>query len=184
MCYYSTKIILIFLLNANCYFELNVSVTMKKRLNRIYLCFMVVVICVACDNASQSSAPHLSASSNAAIKVLKRLDVKVGDGDLALKGSKVAVHYSGWLYDDDSKDKKGELFDTSSDLGDPLIFVLGQSMVIKGWDEGILGMKVNGKRTLLIPPELAYGSKSIGTARTAIPANSALVFDVELIEVM
>ena len=145
---------------------------------------MVAVFISACDNSSQSSAPKQSKSSNAAIKELKRIDVKIGDGELALKESKVAVHYSGWLYDDKAKDKKGDLFDTSSDLGDPLIFILGQRMVIKGWDEGIPGMKVGGKRTLLIPSEMAYGSKRIGTARTAIPANSALVFDVELIGVM
>jgi len=157
---------------------------MNKKSILICLYFMVAVFISACDNSSQSSAPKQSKSSNAAIKELKRIDVKIGDGELALKESKVAVHYSGWLYDDKAKDKKGDLFDTSSDLGDPLILILGQRMVIKGWDEGIPGMKVGGKRTLLIPSEMAYGSKRIGTARTAIPANSALVFDVELIGVM
>ena len=157
---------------------------MYKKNVLFYMCFMVVGMLAGCDNSTQSSAPNLSMSPNAIIKALKRVDVKVGDGELALKESKVAVHYSGWLYDDNAEDKKGDLFDTSSDLGEPLIFTLGQSMVIKGWDEGIPGMKVGGKRTLLIPPEMAYGSKRMGTARAVIPANSALVFDVELIGVI
>ena len=67
------------------------------------------------------------------------IDVKIGDGKLALKESKVAVHYSGWLYDENGKENKGELFDTSFDLGEPLVFSLGQKQVIKGWDEGIPG---------------------------------------------
>ena len=157
---------------------------MNKKSILICLYFVVAVLIIACENSSQSSAPKLGESSNATIKELKLVDVKIGDGKLALKESKVAVHYSGWLYDDNAKDKKGKLFDTSSDLGEPLIFYLGQNKVIKGWDKGIPGMNVGGIRTLLIPSELAYGSKRIGTARTAIPANSALVFDVELIDAM
>lgn len=157
---------------------------MIKKSILICLCFMIASFILACNSTNQTSAPKLSESSNTTIKVLKRIDVKIGDGKLALKESKVAVHYSGWLYDENAKDKKGELFDTSSDLGEPLVFYLGHQKVIKGWDDGIPGMKVGGIRTLLIPSELAYGSKRIGTARTAIPENSALVFDVELIDAM
>ena len=159
---------------------------MKKSV-LFFIAFMIVGLFSACVNDSQtdsdSGAPKQSAEGNAALKEFKQIDVKLGDGSLALKNSKVAVHYSGWLYDDTAKDKKGKLFDTSFDLGDPFVFVLGKKMVIKGWEAGIPGMKVGSKRTLLIPSDMAYGSRQMGTARTAIPAHSALVFDVELIEV-
>jgi len=142
---------------------------------------------IACSqsNSSVEKGAIISSddTSNATIVELMKVDTKVGNGAIALKQSNVAVHYSGWIYDDTKENKKGELFDTSSDLGEPLIFSLGKQRVIKGWDEGIVGMKVGGKRTLMIPAEMAYGSKRIGTARTAIPENSALVFDVELLQV-
>lgn len=153
----------------------------------MYLFFVIAGLLSGCGNSSQSDAgidaPKGSEAFKATIEELKVIDLQIGEGALALKNSKVAVHYSGWLYNDNAEDKKGKLFDTSSDLGDPFVFELGKKMVIKGWEQGIPGMKIGGKRTLLIPSELAYGSRQMGTARTAIPANSALVFDVELIEV-
>ena len=159
-----------------------------KRNVLIYLFIVLAALFVACSNDNLSSdnlnAPNQSAKKNATLEGFKQINVKEGDGTLALKNSKVAVHYTGWLYDANAKDKKGKMFDTSFDLGDPFVFILGKKMVIKGWEAGIPGMKVGSKRTLLIPSDMAYGSKSMGTARTAIPANSALVFDVELIDVM
>lgn len=100
-------------------------------------------------------------------------DVVVGDGDLAEAGKTVLVHYTGWLQD-------GTKFDSSLDRGQPLEFVLGTGRVIKGWDEGVAGMKVGGKRILLIPPELAYGSRGAGGV---IPPNAVLKFEVELMGV-
>ena len=156
---------------------------MNKKSVYLFLIFVISTCLVACSQPDSSVENGAIVSPEATIVALMKVDTKVGDGAVALKQSNVAVHYSGWIYDDTKENKKGELFDTSSDLGEPLIFSLGKQRVIKGWDEGIVGMKVGGKRTLMIPAEMAYGSKRIGTARTAIPENSALVFDVELLQV-
>lgn len=104
-------------------------------------------------------------------------DKKVGIGTMAQSGKFVYVHYTGWL---DVKGKKGLKFDSSVDRGQPFLFPLGAGRVIKGWDEGVVGMKTGGKRTLIIPPDLAYGARGAGTA---IPPNAKLIFDVELIDV-
>ncbi|MFC3376749.1 FKBP-type peptidyl-prolyl cis-trans isomerase [Rugamonas sp. CCM 8940] len=109
-------------------------------------------------------------------------DVKVGAGKEALSGSNVTVHYTGWLYRPLAKGLHGKKFDSSRDPGrDPFVFPLGGGKVIKGWDQGVIGMKVGGKRTLIIPGELAYGSR--GAPGGMIPPNSALIFDVELLDV-
>jgi FKBP-type peptidyl-prolyl cis-trans isomerase len=99
-------------------------------------------------------------------------DIVVGTGEEAVSGKTVTVNYVGTLTD-------GTKFDASADHGQPFSFELGAGRVIKGWDEGIAGMKVGGKRKLTIPPDLAYGSQAVGT----IPANSTLVFEVELLNV-
>jgi FKBP-type peptidyl-prolyl cis-trans isomerase FkpA len=100
-------------------------------------------------------------------------DLVMGDGDAAASGQKVSVHYTGWLTD-------GKKFDSSKDRGDPFVFPLGRGQVIKGWDEGVQGMKVGGKRKLTIPSALAYGSRGAGGV---IPPNATLVFEVELLSV-
>ncbi|WP_087688131.1 MULTISPECIES: FKBP-type peptidyl-prolyl cis-trans isomerase [unclassified Pandoraea] len=100
-------------------------------------------------------------------------DLQVGDGAEATPGQTVTVHYTGWLTD-------GKKFDSSKDRNDPFAFVLGGGMVIRGWDEGVAGMKVGGKRKLVIPPELGYGARGAGGV---IPPNATLVFEVELLEV-
>jgi peptidylprolyl isomerase len=104
-------------------------------------------------------------------------DTKVGTGAEAVAGKKVFVHYTGWL---DDAGKKGKKFDSSLDRGKPFSFALGQGMVIKGWDEGVAGMKVGGKRTLMIPANLGYGARGAGAD---IPPNANLIFDVELLDV-
>ena len=101
-------------------------------------------------------------------------DVKPGEGALATRGKTVSVHYTGKLTD-------GTKFDSSYDRGQPIEFPLGAGVVIKGWDMGIEGMKVGGKRKLTIPPDLAYGAR--GTPGGPIPPNATLVFDVELVGV-
>jgi peptidylprolyl isomerase len=106
---------------------------------------------------------------------LKYTDVKVGDGAAAQNGYIISVQYTGWLYKNNAK---GAKFDSSRDAGKPFSFKLGGGQVIKGWDEGVAGMKVGGQRTLIIPPELAYGAKGAGGV---IPPNATLIFDVELI---
>jgi peptidylprolyl isomerase len=108
---------------------------------------------------------------------LKYTDTKIGDGATAKAGNKVSVNYTGWLYENGAKGKK---FDSSLDRGQPFQFTLGAHQVIAGWDEGVAGMKVGGKRTLIIPPELGYGARGAGGA---IPPNATLIFDVDLLQV-
>ena len=103
----------------------------------------------------------------------------VGDTE-AKKGSTVDVHYTGWLYDPGLADKKGRKFDSSLDRGSPFSFPLGGGRVIRGWDEGVAGMRVGGRRTLVIPPEMAYGSRGAGGV---IPPDATLIFEVELVAV-
>src|SRR5215472_11902037 len=108
---------------------------------------------------------------------LKYTDTKIGDGATAKAGNKVSVNYTGWLYNNGAK---GAKFDSSLDRGQPFQFTLGAHQVISGWDEGVAGMKVGGKRTLIIPPELGYGARGAGGA---IPPNATLIFDVDLLQV-
>ncbi len=102
---------------------------------------------------------------------LRYEDLRVGTGETARAGQSVQVHYTGWLTD-------GRKFDSSVDRGQPFVFPLGGGQVIRGWDEGVAGMRVGGKRKLTIPPELGYGARSPGGI---IPANATLVFEVELL---
>jgi len=108
---------------------------------------------------------------------LKFEDLVVGTGAAAAAGQKVKVHYTGWLTDGVIKGRK---FDSSKDRGDPFIFPLGQGHVIKGWDEGVQGMKVGGTRMLTIPASLGYGTRGAGGV---IPPNATLLFEVELLSV-
>ena len=100
-------------------------------------------------------------------------ELTVGEGAEAASGQRVTVHYTGWLTD-------GTKFDSSVDRGDPFVFNLGKGQVIKGWDEGVAGMKVGGRRKLTIPPSLGYGARGAGGV---IPPNATLTFEVELLEV-
>ena len=108
---------------------------------------------------------------------LQITETKAGTGAEARKGQTVTVHYTGWLY---NNGQQGAKFDSSRDRKDPFKFPLGSGMVIKGWDEGVAGMKVGGQRTLIIPPEMGYGARGAGGV---IPPNATLKFDVELLGV-
>ena len=106
---------------------------------------------------------------------LQYTDHVVGEGDTAAAGQHVTVHYTGWLYENG---EQGAKFDSSRDRNDPFDCPLGAGMVIKGWDEGVQGMKIGGQRTLIIPPGLGYGARGAGGV---IPPNATLKFDVELL---
>lgn len=116
---------------------------------------------------------------DAKIVKLQKTDTVVGTGAEAVPGKIAVVHYTGWLYDPSSSDKKGAKFDSSLDRAAPFSFPLGAGRVIRGWDEGVVGMRVGGHRTLVIPPDMAYGSKGAGGV---IPPDATLLFEVELLE--
>ena len=133
--------------------------------------------CKASDSSPSSATGETGLSS---ITTLQVTDVKVGTGADATNGKTVTVHYTGWLYNQAAGDHHGTKFDSSRDRNQPFPFLLGAGQVIKGWDQGVAGMKVGGQRTLTIPPSLGYGSTGAGGV---IPANATLVFDVELLGV-
>ena len=108
---------------------------------------------------------------------LQIIDTKVGTGASPKAGQTCVMHYTGWLYENGAKGKK---FDSSVDRGQPFEFPIGRGQVIAGWDEGVASMKVGGKRTLIIPPNLGYGARGAGNV---IPPNATLIFDVELLDV-
>ncbi len=107
-------------------------------------------------------------------------NVEPGSGVPAAAGAQVSVHYTGWLYDGAREDTRGTQFDSSRDRAEPFAFQLGAGQVIPGWDQGISGMRVGGRRTLTIPPALGYGAAGAGDV---IPPNATLVFDVELLAI-
>jgi peptidylprolyl isomerase len=126
-------------------------------------------------SATQASAEEKPVTTPSG---LKYVDTVVGNGTEAATGKDVSVHYTGWL--DQGEGKKGKKFDSSEDRGTPFEFGLGKGMVIKGWDEGVAGMKVGGQRTLMIPASLGYGERGAGGV---IPPNANLIFDVKLLGV-
>ena len=132
------------------------------------------------QTGAQAPTEQGGSKLNAMPSELKKIDVKQGNGSEAVAGKPVIVHYTGWIYDDSKPDKKGAKFDSSRDRHQPFGFALGAGKVIRGWDEGVVGMKVGGQRTLIIPPAMGYGERGAGGV---IPPNATLIFDVELLEV-
>ena len=151
------------------------------------------LLAICATAATQAAAQSASASATVQVEVppvpvitapaqepLVKTDTVIGTGREATVGSTVYMHYTGWLYKPMAVKQHGRKFDSSFDRGQPLDFVLGTGRVIKGWDQGIVGMKVGGKRTLVIPSHLAYGSRAVGEI---IKPGSDLIFDVELVDV-
>jgi len=131
--------------------------------------------------AVQAGAQETPALEFPAQQPLLITDLVPGIGDEALPGVVCVVHYTGWLYDGQAGDHRGRKFDSSRERGQPFSFPLGAGHVITGWDSGIVGMRVGGTRRLVIPPELAYGSRNIGNG--TIPPGSTLLFEIELLAV-
>ncbi len=136
--------------------------------------FCIAVVSLMCAMIACESEKKLVGKTVTAPSGLKYEDIVIGTGTAPKVGSRVSVHYTGWLED-------GTKFDSSKDRGSPFTFVLGQGAVIRGWDEGVASMKVGGKRKLIIPPELGYGENGVGNV---IPPNATLIFEVELLKVM
>ena len=135
--------------------------------------------------AAQTAAtpePAAVAPSNAGTETMpmQKIELAPGSGAEIKSGQSALVHYTGWLYDAKAPDNKGQKFDSSVDRNEPFEFPVGGGMVIKGWDEGVVGMKVGGKRRLVIPPEMGYGQRGAGGV---IPPGATLVFDVELLAI-
>jgi FKBP-type peptidyl-prolyl cis-trans isomerase len=126
---------------------------------------------------SEQTAPKMETGK---MSGLIKTDIKQGDGALATAGRNVTVHYTGWLYDETAPDHHGKKFDSSRDRNEPFAFPLGGGRVIRGWDQGVEGMKTGGQRTLIIPASMGYGARGAGGV---IPPNATLVFDVELLDV-
>lgn len=150
------------------------------RLTLLLIAGLALTACTEQSATSNTSSPSPQAMENSNVTELIKKDIKVGTGAEAVAGKQVTVHYTGWLYDEKAPEHKGTKFDSSRDRGQPFEFTLGQGMVIKGWDEGVAGMKVGGQRTLIIPGDMAYGSRGYPGV---IPPNATLIFDVELLGV-
>ena len=144
--------------------------------------FLPLALLLAAGTLAVSACSEQAATQKKAgvVAELIKTDTKLGEGAEATAGHSVSVHYTGWLYDEIFPNHKGRKFDSSRDRNQPFDFPLGAGRVIKGWDQGVAGMKVGGQRTLIIPAYLGYGPIGAGEA---IPPNTALVFDVELLGV-
>lgn len=151
---------------------------------------LLAFVCIAGAAQAQTAATPAPAPAPAPVVVgsaapgpvadkLIITDLQEGSGTAAITGNTVRVNYTGWLYRPLARNSRGMQFDSSIPRGEPLEFKIGRGQVIKGWDQGVVGMKVGGKRTLIIPSDLAYGKNGQGN----IPPNSALIFEVEMVEI-
>ncbi len=148
--------------------------------SRLLVAAVAAALTLSFHPATFADSPKGKITMKKTITELEKIDTLVGEGKEAIPGSSVAVHYTGWLYDPAKEDGHGKKFDSSVDRGDPFSFFLGGGQVIRGWDEGVAGMKEGGKRTLIIPPAMGYGARGAGGV---IPPNATLLFDVELLDV-
>lgn len=152
------------------------SLALASAVAAVFIAPSGITLALAADTAPTVPQSKLDAK----VPQLQITDTTVGTGAEAVSGKTVVVHYTGWLYDPAAADKKGRKFDSSVDRGQPFTFPLGAGKVIRGWDEGVAGMRVGGKRTLVIPPAMGYGSRGAGGV---IPPDATLLFDVELLGV-
>jgi len=154
------------------------------------LCASLLLLLSGCDsNAPEDGDPAVGGAVQSAegpirlptgeVVELTAVDLRTGEGPAIEPGDTAVVHYTGWLYDPEAENRRGSQFDSSRG-GEPFSFPLGAGRVIRGWDEGVAGMRVGGRRYLFIPPEYGYGERGAGAV---IPPNATLFFDVELIEI-
>ena len=152
------------------------SMTPQRLITRAPKLFtLIAALFLATGAALTGAAPAAAKKMTTTASGLQIIDTVEGTGDQPKSGQLCVMHYTGWLYVDG---KKGAKFDSSVDRGQPFEFPIGVGRVIAGWDEGVASMKVGGKRTLIIPPDLGYGARGAGGV---IPPNATLIFDVELL---
>jgi FKBP-type peptidyl-prolyl cis-trans isomerase FkpA len=148
-----------------------------KRIAVLPLALLLAAGIFSTTACSEQAKPKMETGN---MTELIKTDVKQGGGAPATAGHNVTVHYTGWLYDESAPDHRGKKFDSSRDRNEPFVFPLGGGRVIRGWDQGVEGMKIGGQRTLIIPSSMGYGARGAGGV---IPPNATLVFDVELLDV-
>lgn len=161
---------------------------MIRECTLVCLVAFVVGACGAKESdgsAAEPAAADTEASAEAGAAAMARaavdeIELSEGSGEAVQAGQTAVVHYTGWLYDVGAPDNQGKKFDSSLDRNEPFAFRLGAGEVIAGWDQGVAGMQVGGKRRLIIPPELGYGERGAGAD---IPPGATLVFDIELVEI-
>jgi FKBP-type peptidyl-prolyl cis-trans isomerase FkpA len=141
----------------------------------------LAAVTACAQTGAPPAAPAKPAAAPAVVTELVKKDTKEGNGRMAEKGKAVSVHYTGWLYDPAAPGQKGKKFDSSLDRKIPFGFILGAGRVIKGWEEGVVGMKEGGQRTLVIPASMGYGDKGAGGV---IPPGATLLFEVELLKIL
>lgn len=159
---------------------------MKPLLSSCLLGLTLTLTLTACERAKEAPAATTPAAPAAAaaapatapVTALQKIDTQAGTGKEAVAGATAVVNYTGWLYVPDAPLQHGAQFDSSAGRA-PFSFALGAGQVIKGWDDGVQGMKIGGKRTLIIPASLGYGESGAGP----IPPNATLIFDIELLDV-
>ena len=144
-----------------------------------HILFTFIVALVAASGSACGGGGEANPTSPSVSVPFSQTDLRVGTGAEAVAGRRVSVNYTGWLYDANAAQNKGRQFDSSAGRG-PFAFTLGRGEVIRGWDQGVVGMRVGGQRRLVIPPDLAYGA--LGAGNGVIPPNATLVFEVELLE--
>lgn len=151
---------------------------MKFKTSALIVAGFFSLALTACHADNQTNSKENAMSEKVNQLIIK--DTLLGNGREAEAGFNVTVHYTGWLYDPSKPEGKGTKFDSSVERHEPFVFFLGGGQVIQGWDQGFAGMKVGGKRTLIIPPDMGYGAYGAGGV---IPPNATLIFDVELLAI-
>lgn len=152
---------------------------MNRTLSSLVAASLLLLSACGREQAAPEEAQTTAEAPPAPITELQKIDLHVAPGEGISQGQVAVVHYTGWLYEPGAPDNKGKQFDSSRDRGQPFRFTIGAGQVIKGWEEGVQGMRVGSRRRLIIPAHLGYGER--GTPGGPIPPNATLLFDIELL---